>query len=346
MLAERLLMARPEFGHLLPLVGLPAPPASGGEGSAETAVDASSTLAVVAAPALPAARTAAAVPPPDSSSPAPALTDLALRFEDRIAVLFGAIIDRMVERASSQVMSMSRRSSWTPVREALKAAPPAMRGAVPGVTTLLAADGIDDTDLLGGALAAFAGRFEAETKRGQREAVKLAGGEWAELEADAEQSSAAAWALAATLLIAEARRRFDADLPPEEVGEGRSDASAFAVPPLLVRRVSAVAGGEPDVGPNAEGGAAGPLLSIATGALAQRAAASAGLVVDGWTWDYGEEERATFEPHLDLDGTFSPDPFDFGGFYVGDHNGCRCRAVPHLVPASEVGAGTSEETAP
>jgi hypothetical protein len=62
---------------------------------------------------------------------------------------------------------------------------------------------------------------------------------------------------------------------------------------------------------------------------------SAGLSVGGYRWVYGEDDRVTFEPHLDLDGTefvsfedeilSNTETFpDTAFFFPGDHNGCRC----------------------
>jgi hypothetical protein len=63
------------------------------------------------------------------------------------------------------------------------------------------------------------------------------------------------------------------------------------------------------------------------------------LVETGFIWDYGPDDRDTFEPHFDLDGqqfagpedsslsnteAFPPDPF----YFPGDHAGCRCSTVP------------------
>ena len=333
-LVERLVLARPEYGYLLPELGLPAPPEMSAEPTVEPEPEPEPEPAPdLSVPELPAAARVAAAPADDDRGPA--MTAVAARYESRLDAIFGAIIDRMVERASSRVASLAHHSSWSSVRGPLLAAPADLRGAVPGVRVLLAADGVDDTDLLGGALAAFAVRFESETTKAQRAAIRATGGDWPTSEPDAEVASAAAWALAGTLLIAEARRRFDGDLPDEGDGEGAAVA-AFAVPALLVRRVSALAGGTADVGVAASGAATSALLSIATGPLAIDALARAGQTVTGWVWDWGLEDRPPFEPHLDLNGSFAAETDGFDGWAPGDHRGCLCQlvAVTAAAPAT------------
>lgn len=329
MLAERLVMAQPAYAHLLEFLGLPPVPGAATPTPAEAeppAIDAASTE-----------RQAAAPPPlPGDDTLGRELVDIATRYEDAVAVLFGAIIDRMVERAGARVASLAKRSDWAEVRGAIKAAPVGLRGSVPGVNTRLAAADVDDDDLLGGALATFAPRFAELTTKAQRRAVLAAGGDWDDQEPDAEHASAAAWALAGTLLIGEARRRFDGREPEGGEGEG-AGLAAFAVPAMLVRRVSAVAGGAVDPGATGSGSTLTALTSIADGPLAQRAVTDGGRRITGYIWDYRPEiERNSYEPHLDLHGVSAPDEDGFGGELPGDHRGCECITVMVTEPVPGV----------
>ena len=88
--------------------------------------------------------------------------------------------------------------------------------------------------------------------------------------------------------------------------------------------------------------------SAAGGPTVREAAAQVGLVETGFIWDYGDEMRATFEPHFELDGRefagpedsglFNSESFPAGDFYYpGDHDGCRCSTVP-IYTAIAVGA--------
>lgn len=340
MLAERLLMERgAEFEHLLEYLGLPPVPAAVAE-SAPAPIDASSTVAEV--PALP-ARTAAA---PAVSDLGERLVKVATRYEDALAVLFGAVVDAMVARAGSRVASMAKRGDWSELRTVVRDAPAHLRGAIAGVNERVAAAGVDDDDLLGGALAAFAGRFAALTTDAQRRAIRTAGGDWDDSDADAELAAAAAWALAGRLLMGEARRRFDGRLPDDGVGEGAA-LDLFAVPAGLVRRVSAVAGGAVDAGEGSGGSQMSTvaLMTVATGPLAVRALERAGSAVTAWMWDYRpEEERATYEDHLDLHEAIElgAEPGEFDGYFPGDHHGCRCVLRP-ITASGALGEGVDFE---
>ncbi len=258
------------------------------------------------------------------------LMAVATRYEEKLATLTEAIIAQLTRRASSRVASLARSSRWADLRPTVQAATrPEMVGAVPGVLANLAAEGVDDGDLFEPALATFAPQFEKLTRRHQQAAVRELGGDWDNLEADADESNGAAWALLGTLLIAEARRRFEGVLPDETPGEGAL--SPFGIPAAIITRTSAVAGGQIDAVAGGANGvtAAVPWQTIATGPLSERAAAQASKVVAGYIWDYRPDlERNSFPPHEDLHGVSSDNEDDFDGFYVGDHAGCLCGTVP------------------
>lgn len=270
------------------------------------------------------------------------LVNIATRYEQDLAVLFGAIIDRMAERASSRVASLSRSKSWAEVRPVIRNLNSPMLGAVPAVRAQLQAEGVDDGDLFEPALAAFSDRFARLTTAAQRRAVRTAGADWAQLEDEANQSNLAAWALAGTLLIQEARYRFDGKLPDEG---GEASVDPFGIPSGIIRRTSAVAGGDTDIAPGADPDrlSTSNLTTIATALLAREALRLAGRIVIGWVWDYRPEiVRNTYEEHFDMHEVFEPgeQPGSFEGWYPGDHRGCECITRP-VTGLGQVGEGVT-----
>lgn len=254
---------------------------------------------------------------------------IATLYEERLAGLVDGIVARMVERASAKVTSLSRSKSWADVRDVVRASVPEMVGVHPKVRALLRAEGVDDGDLFEPALAAFATQFETATRRSQQAAVREVGGDWDTVEADADEASASAWGLLGMLLIGEARRRFDGELPDPETGEGAL--RPFGIPSSIITRVSAVAGGQADVTAGALNGRVGTVAvrTIATGPIAETAAREASRVILGYTWDYRPElERNTYEPHWDLHQVFGLSDNDFDGYYPLDHAGCLCDLSP------------------
>ena len=327
--------ANPAYAYLLPLAGLPAPEAPTVESPSEV-IDVDETPPAIEAPEEPEDEPAEAQVRQASADPHDVGGDLvaiSTRYEESLTVLFGAIIDRMAERASSTIASMSLKKSWAGVRDDIrlaKASAPGLIGALPQVQAQLAAEDVDDGDLFEPALAAFAPRFQSLTTAAQKRAVRTAGAEWSDFEAQADQANAAAWAMAGGLLISEARYRFDGKLP-EQTGEASVD--PFGIPSGIVRRTSAVAGGDDDVVPGADPDKLSTqnLGSVATALLATAALVQAGRTVVGWEWDYRPEIiRNTFEDHFDLHGEFTegPEPGDVGGWFCGDHKGCECLMRP------------------
>jgi hypothetical protein len=318
--------ANSTYGYLLPLVGLPAPAVE--TATPDEVIDINSTEMAVA---LPAARQAAAKPDEDRET-GRRLVDLATGYEERLAVLTEAIVTQMTKRAAGKVTNLSRSKSWASLRPTVQAtmeSTPSLVGAIPGVLAQLRADDVDDGDLFEPALAAFAAQYENLTRRTQKATVRELGADWEQVEADAEESNLASWALLGTLLIAEARRRFEGRLPDQVSGEGAL--SPFGIPSAIISRVSAVAGGQMDAlagGINSVTSSSG-VSTISTGPLSTRAAELAGKVVLGYLWDYRPElERSSYLDHLDMHGVFGFNEDDFDGFYVMDHAGCLCSYTP------------------
>jgi hypothetical protein len=322
-----LAQANPTYGYLLPLVGLPAPPQE--LATPTEVVDVNSTETAVALPA--GVRQAAAKPKEDRET-GRRLMALATSFEERLAVLTEAIVTQMTKRASSKIANLSRSKAWADIRATVHAtmeSAPDLVGAIPRVQSKLAAEGVDDGDLFEPVLAGFAAQYETLTRRTQRAAVRELGADWEPLEADADAANLASWALLGTLLIGEARRRFEGVLPEQVVGEGAL--SPFGIPSAVISRVSALAGGQLDVVEGGVNSRTSPQgwSTISTGPLSDRAAEMAGKVVLGYYWDYRPElERNSFMDHLDLHNVFGFNEDDFDGFYVGDHAGCLCGLTP------------------
>lgn len=97
------------------------------------------------------------------------------------------------------------------------------------------------------------------------------------------------------------------------------------IPPVVVRRAAARAGGAPIAGGIApmEAGWEGGLTSGPTIAqfLERR-----GFVAVGLVWDYGSptSRKDPYLPHLELSGVEAAALEDYLGFYPGDHGGCQC----------------------
>lgn len=324
----------PAYGYLLEEIGIPAPPAP-------SAAMPSEVIDVDEPPEIEAPDDEEETDEPDDAAVRQAAADgrdyetgrrqlaIATLYEERLAGLVDGIVARMVERASAKVTSLSRSKSWADVREVVRASVPEMVGVHPRVRALLRAEGVDDGDLFEPALAAFATQFETATRRSQQAAVREVGGDWDTVEADADEASASAWALLCILLIGEARRRFDGELPDPGTGEGAL--RPFGIPSSIITRVSAVAGGQADVAAGAVNGRVGavPWRTIATGPIAEDAARQAGRVQLGLIWDYRPElERNSYEPHLEMHGVFGFNENDFDGETVGSHAGCLCDYAP------------------
>jgi len=325
----------PAYGYLLEEIGIPAPPAP-------SAAMPSEVIDVDEPPEIEAPDDEEETDEPDDAAVRQAAADgrdyetgrrqlaIATLYEERLAGLVDGIVARMVERASAKVTSLSRSKSWADVREVVRASVPEMVGVHPRVRALLRAEGVDDGDLFEPALAAFATQFETATRRSQQAAVREVGGDWDTVEADADEASASAWALLGILLIGEARRRFDGELPDPGTGEGAL--RPFGIPSSIITRVSAVAGGQMDATAGAANGrlAVAPVRTIATGPVVESAARQASKVIISYTWMYRPElpRSRQYLEHLDLDQTVGITEDDFDGYFPGDHEGCLCATAP------------------
>lgn len=177
-------------------------------------------------------------------------------------------------------------------------------------------------------------------------------GELAEMAATQQRHRHAAWLwLLAALHRVVAARTVGAPpsgkpRPGPPGAQGDANLAGNLVPLGLVRAALAIAGGfgsgesSPGLGPDGRpvdrsepfgGAGVGPDL---LGMLASR-----NIVVAAWEWVH-DDPQVDFQPHLALDGIVGASIGDpaFGGFYIGDHAGCRCFMQPSMV----VDSGTGE----
>lgn len=320
-----------DYKYLGPLVGLPDAPAPMGADPTEVIDIGSSVALPPASVALPPVRQASGVPKGADTDTGYRLVAIATRFEEQLATLCESIIAAMTKRASNRVASLARTKPYGELRPAIQAAAeaaPHLLGAVPGIMPMLRQQD-DDGDLFDPVLATFAAQHEAMTRKAQKAAVREVGGDWPDVAPEADEANAASWALLGTLLVGEASRRFQGELPEQLEGEGAL--SPFGIPGSIISRVSAVAGGQADA---VEGSvnarvAVKPWTTIATGPVTDKAAPATKVVL-GYLWDYRGDElpRTPFPPHEDLDAVFGFNEEDFDGWTVGDHAGCLCATVP------------------
>lgn len=133
----------------------------------------------------------------------------------------------------------------------------------------------------------------------------------------------------------------------DSVGEWAAD---VRVPPGLIREALALAGGVTGMrgtpGVLTPTGSA-PIGGVATGEIVTDTIRESGYTIEAYRWVYGPGRRATFRPHMRLDGTLFTnfdDPALINGstwppnqfFYPGDHRGCLCDFEPVLIEGDQV----------
>jgi len=272
------------------------------------------------------------------------LVTIDARLLDRLEILASAAMKRALEKAGARVRS---RVSRDPEKKALVASAPAHEVAfVLGRETVETL--FDNVSLLTGEeFEDFGEQFDSLTRRAQKQVRQLAkeyGLSEAEIVLMEQQQNVerdAAWLLLSGALVAVAASLlYRPKISPIDLnGEDRGEFDEISlVPTYVIRAALSAAGGNMGVGTS--GGAIidiedRPLGLLATGETADLYFQAAGLSVGGYRWVYGEDDRVTFEPHLDLDGTefvsfedeilSNTETFpDTAFFFPGDHNGCRC----------------------
>jgi len=273
---------------------------------------------------------------------------------DRLEILASAAMRRTLEKAGARIRS--RVSRDVELKGLIADVPAAQVASCLGQSVVASIFQNEDL-LLSDSFEDFQEQYETLTARAQKQvrAVVASYGlsdvalERMEIEQDAARN--AGWLIFAGLLAATASRLLykpgvtAADVNGVQAGE--FDDLAL-VPASVVRTALATAGGS--AGLRAPGGGALgadglPLGLVGTGETANSYLSAAGLEIVGFRWEYGADDRKTFEPHLDLDGYEFADWQDSvlvnsegfpstAFFYPGDHDGCRC-LVKYIYASNE-----------
>ena len=275
---------------------------------------------------------------------------------DRLESECSAALDRALERAGARLRSRLARVDG--LRDVVAGAPARDVGVLAG-RDVVTAVGIADEDLvddgefeeLAALLVATTGRAQARVRRELQSTFGMS-----DVEADAmaarqedDRNAAALFLVGAMLgLTLGALYGGRADAPTR----GEFDPSSRVPSGVPRSALSISGGGAPTVRVSASGGvsAVAPLPGAQPGLAVEgptlrEFAGHVGLVETGFLWDYGDELRATFEPHFELDGQEFSGPEDSAlanfedfpavAFYApGDHDGCRCTTIPIYTPVA------------
>lgn len=263
---------------------------------------------------------------PEARDVGPELSAIDMQLKIRLHAAADAVLERALEKAGARIRSKAQRDSST-TRAAIKDLEPMMVARRLG-PSLVAAMGLDESELVADALESLRGRFDAWVQRAQEDALAivpdLADVERSALFSRQAEDRAEAWAWMLSALSDVATQRLYSPVPETD---GEFDAATL-VPFGIVREAVARAGG------NALA-TDGPMGGIATGGVVLDTLRGRGAAVEGYEWVYGSYPRQTFEPHLALNGVtfenFDAEVLgnDFGWpdtthFYPGDHDGCTC----------------------
>jgi hypothetical protein len=273
----------------------------------------------------------------------------------RLEVAVDAAMTRALEKAGARLRSKINGNQQ--LKAAVANVPQWAVAATLG-PSLVASVGFTDEQLLDGAFDDLAGRYESWTAQAQADALLAVEDTYGELPEDRnadvvtvqEEERRESWQWLVGALVALAANRLY-DPTPSVPTQGEADPT-MSVPVPLVREAMTRAGGAgglasqpiPGGGGNrlvaADGAPAG---SVATGQTVLAAAREVGADRDGWEWEYGAFGRSQrpFHGHLRLDGlrftswddealaVLSSDAWLGEAYYApGDHDGCRCYAVP------------------
>ena len=247
-----------------------------------------------------------------------------------------ASVDEAVRKAQARLRSLAQRDSQ--LRARIAGVPNCELVSIIGrreVTRLRATfEGEDDATaegLFAGTLALLLARYHELSTAARREWLRVTT-EMLGLEFEADELAALEADLIASGPVLETGARQAAEAAflggaaaavlldgPGEVPAG------VRIPPVVVRRAAARAGGAPIAGGIApmEAGWEGGMTSGPTIAqfLERR-----GFVAVGLVWDYGSptSRKDPYLPHLELSGVEAAALEDYLGFYPGDHGGCQC----------------------
>lgn len=255
--------------------------------------------------------------------------DLALWF--RLEVAADATVREAIRKVGNRLASRAKRDSRTAAAVADVA--PEIVAATLGRRLVASIE--DPADTIATTVATLADRFARWVSSAQRQALDLVPdldpSERSVIEAQQSSDRLTAWSWLSGQLT---------DLINERLYDPTHDNDAD-VPFPIVREAMARAGGSGGVT------AALPLVAIAigagvaVGAVLLKVFRDHGVMVAGHTWRHDGPPKP-FDPHVDLDGvefeSFTDDvlsnseSFPIGDyFFPGDHDGCRCQAVPTMI---------------
>lgn len=262
---------------------------------------------------------------------------------DRLTIAADAALARALERAGNRLRS---RANGHPEARTAAAGVPGDRVAATMGRTLVAALGVEETELLAEAFDRFRGQYAEWTLAAAEEAIDTAA-ELAGLRrtdpavmrlvaglrdafADAVELS---WpALEGELLSIAEGALYDPD--PSADLDRRGELPSTTVPPGVLRSALAVAGGLA-----ADASGLPPLSGLTSGRLLTAFLTEHNVTTEEHEWVYGISARP-FKPHRDLDGLVFTDWDDArlrtrgtdgewvgSSFAPGDHKGCHCDSM-------------------
>lgn len=286
---------------------------------------------------------------------AAACADLEATFLRESLLVVDVAVDEAIRKAQARIRSAAQRDPS--LRSLVRGVPNDRLVSVIGPRELramaarFAEDAADDDvsadeGLFAGALALMGTRFRGLVDDAHGEFRRLAS-KWLGVEFDDADKAEMATDAAASVQVLEtgARRAAQASLTGnvadlDVAAEGGEVPSAVRVPPVVVRRAAARAGG------TAVGGGIDPMEAgyeggVSSGPTAGSIMGRNGYRTTGLLWVYGSEStrRASYQPHVDLDGVEAVDLEGFVGFYPGDHGGCQCGLARLYEPVREPAAG-------
>jgi hypothetical protein len=282
------------------------------------------------------------------------------RLRERLLVAADQTVTRAVERAGAKLRSSMSAGRVGSMRAELRAEMTTVSNrrllATVGRERIVSL-GVEPDDLFSADFDDLEDRWDDWLAGAQDDVVKTAstvlgtnpdGEAISRYRAKADERSKAGWLFLSAALLTIARRSVFDPSPHAELGE----TSSTLVPAGTIRFALSVAGGNSPVttavGGVKDGSTGGYAGGFSTGDDVAALWGAEGSPWQGFEWIWNDEGQLPFEPHLVL-GTSGPDgggvqyahdedpvlstsgtgaewigPF----FFVGDHGGCRCDAVP------------------
>lgn len=292
----------------------------------------------------------AAAPPRRKKSLGRRLTDIDRTLRALILAAADAAMQRALEKAGAKLRSKARKDKG--MTAAISGVPLNLVASTLG-PGMVAALGVDESELIDKAFDSIQPKFAAWVARAQDEARSLVpamtAAEHEAVKAQQLRDLDDSWRWLSDSLTSLAKQRLYNPAPvAEAAGETLSNIS---IPYGLVREAVARAGGgdgiEKAAGVVLQNAGTAPAGGIGTGQVITELFKSKGGAIEGWEWIYGEFPRERpFEPHADLDGLIfksftdqeltNSEGWPAGGYFLpGDHDGCVCDVSPAWVIPSD-----------